>query len=313
VRFGELSSRLIYWEAKRRIGHNCQTFIRRLFWRDLAYWTLWKFPSCHTEPLRPQYAHQRWGTDAAALKKWQRGRTGFPLVDAAMRQLWAIGWMPNYLRHVVAGFLVEYMNMHWFEGFKWFDYTLVDSDVAINAYMWQNGGHSGLDQWNFVMHPVYAAKSCDPEGNYVRQWVPELRHLPVEYVHCPWEAPVTLLASARVLLGRDYYRRTIDDLLAARRNSHKAVIEVREGVGKPYVLACGNEKMQLPDGRWVRLITRIDYRMMAANPVTVQTAADAWNKSKRRLLDQMSLALADEQRIYHQSHPDADEEEKADL
>jgi deoxyribodipyrimidine photolyase len=82
--------------------------------------------------------------------------TGFPLVDAAMRQLWAWGWMPNYMRHVVAGFLVEFLNMDWRHGERWFHDTLVDADVAINAYMWQNGGHSGCDQWNFVMHPVFA-------------------------------------------------------------------------------------------------------------------------------------------------------------
>ena len=82
------------------------------------------------------------------------GNTGYPLVDAAMRQLWAIGWMNNYMRHVVASFLISYLRISWVEGYKWFQDTLLDADIAINAMMWQNGGMSGLDQWNFVMHPV---------------------------------------------------------------------------------------------------------------------------------------------------------------
>ena len=99
--------------------------------------------------------------------------------------------MPNYLRHVVAQFLVEYLDVDWKHGFLWFDYTLIDTDVGINAHMWQNGGHSGLDQWNFVMHPIYAAKSCDPEGGYVLRWCRDkyrnlLQSMGKEYIHCPW-------------------------------------------------------------------------------------------------------------------------------
>ncbi|OLP98304.1 Cryptochrome-2 [Symbiodinium microadriaticum] len=109
--------------------------------------------------------------------------TGFPLVDAAMRQLWAVGWMPNYLRHVVAQMLIEYLDLTWKHGLEWFDWTLVDIDVAINSFMWQNGGHSGPDHWEFVLHPVNAAKSCDPEGHYVRRWLPFLAGCPTEYIH----------------------------------------------------------------------------------------------------------------------------------
>eukprot|EP00913_Durusdinium_trenchii_P023923 g22467.t1 len=138
------------------------TFLRRFMWRDLAYWFLWEFPSLPHTSLRLQYEEQAWNGTDVELKKWQKGVTGFPLVDAAMRQLWHVGWMPNYVRH------------------DWFDWTLVDADVAINSFMWQNGGHSGPDQWEFVLHPVNAAKSCDPLGTYVRRWVPELRSCPAE-------------------------------------------------------------------------------------------------------------------------------------
>ena len=207
VRFGEVSARTIYNEVARRHGvGRARTFLRRLVWRDLAYWMLRRFPAMPDRSLRPHYEAQRW-TDAsspkgaALLAAWQRGRTGYPLVDAAMTQLWRAGWMPNYMRHVVAGFLVEFLGLDWRHGEKWFHDTLVDADVAINAYMWQNGGHSGVDQWNFVMHPVFAAKKADPDGDYVRKWLPQLAALPAEYIHCPWEAPITMLAGCGLQLG----------------------------------------------------------------------------------------------------------------
>ena len=107
------------------------------------------------------------------------------------------------------------------------------------------------------MHPVYAAKSCDPEGHYVRQWCPELAKLPSEYIHCPWEAPVTMLAAAGVAIGRNYPQRCIKDLEVARSRALKAVIDVRSKFPQ-YILRDGNEKLRLPDGRYVRLITRVD-------------------------------------------------------
>lgn len=284
VRFGQLSPRSVHWETLQYVRRtSCHTFLRRFAWRDLAYWSLWRFPHMADRSLRVQYDEQRWDWDDAKLKAWQRGRTGFPLVDAAMRQLWQIGWMPNYMRHITAGFLIEFMNMDWRLGLAWYHDTLVDSDIAINAYMWQNGGHSGLDQWNFVMHPVNAAKSCDPEGEYTRRWVPELKGLPVEYIHCPWEAPTTVLAGARVVLGRSYPRPIIADLEKARINSLDAVLEVRRRAGSDLVLPDGNELLELDDGRSARLITRVDYREMASKPITKQTSGDKWNKSKRDL------------------------------
>ena len=147
VRFGQLSPRYIVAAAKEQYGHRVsQTFLRRLVWRDLAYWSLWRFPTLPTVSFRIQYEKQWWSSDKKMLKAWQQGKTGYPLVDAAMRQLWVVGWMPNYMRHVVAGFLIEYLNLHWIHGLKWFHDTLVDSDLAINSYMWQNGGHSGMDR-----------------------------------------------------------------------------------------------------------------------------------------------------------------------
>lgn len=156
MRFGELSPREVYAAASALHGRErSHTFLRRLSWRDLTYWMLWRFPTLPTKGFRPHYDAQRWtpDPDGKLLKAWQQGRTGYPLVDAAMTQLWKTGWMPNYMRHVTAGFLVEFLGLDWRAGERWYHDTLVDADVAINAYMWQNGGHSGPDQWNFV--------SCD--------------------------------------------------------------------------------------------------------------------------------------------------------
>ena len=167
VHFGELSPRTILHE-----GHGkSKKFRRKLAWRDLSYWLLYLFPDMDRVSIRPPYEKQRWNYSKTDLKAWQKGYTGFPLVDAAMRQLWRVGWINNYMRHVVASFLISYLHITWVEGYNWFQDTLLDADVAINAMMWQNGGMSGIDHWNFVMHPVDAAHTCDPNGDYVRKWV----------------------------------------------------------------------------------------------------------------------------------------------
>jgi len=219
-----------------------------------------------------------------------------------MRQLWVWGWMPNYLRHVVASFLVEHLGLDWRHGAAWFHDTLADADAAINAYMWQNGGRSGMDQWGFVMHPVNAAKSCDPDGDYVRRWVPELAKLPKDLIHSPWDAPATLLANARLRLvdtrrgakthanlgffGDDrlalYPQRIVADLDRARRQSHDAVMRLRKNAGDEFLHADGSEMLHLErEGRSVKLITRKDFRQNEARPVTFQTP-DEFRDSMRR-------------------------------
>jgi len=228
LRFGDLSPRYVLARARQVLPFwQWKPLVRRLFWRDGAYAQLYRWPASPSVSIRKQYETAKWHGTQAMLKSWQRGRTGFPVIDAAMRQLWKVGWMPNYLRHVTAQFLIEYLDVSWKQGLEWFDYTLVDSDVAINSMMWQMGGHSGLGAWNFVMHPVFAGKKVDPEGHYVRRWIPELQGLPVEYIHCPWEAPCACLLSANVLLPKTYPIRLVDDLLKARKAHARNVIEVR--------------------------------------------------------------------------------------
>merc|ERR1719273_3106619 len=225
LHWGELSPRLVLHEAFR---HKISAkFRRKLAWRDMSYWLLSLFPTMDREAVRPPFKHQRWNEDRSLLKKWQKGLTGYPLVDAAMRQLWATGWLNNYMRHVVASFLLSYLRFSWQDGYAWFQDTLLDADVAINAMMWQNGGFSGLDQWDFVMHPVAAARTCDPRGAFVRRWVPELAGLPEEWVHRPWRCSPATLRRAGVALGYTYPHRCIIDLEAARERSLRDVVEVR--------------------------------------------------------------------------------------
>ncbi|XP_026031873.1 uncharacterized protein LOC113026866 [Astatotilapia calliptera] len=226
LHFGQLSPRWLMWDAK---GARCRPlkFQRKLAWRDLAYWQLTLFPDLPWESIRPPYKALRWSSDRGHLKAWQRGRTGYPLVDAAMKQLWQTGWMNNYMRHVVASFLIAYLYLPWQEGYRWFQDTLVDADVAIDAMMWQNGGMCGLDHWNFVMHPVDAAMTCDPYGTYVRKWCPELAELPDELIHKPWKCPASMLRRAGVVFGQSYPERIITDLEERRNQSLQDVALVR--------------------------------------------------------------------------------------
>lgn len=226
LHFGQLSARQVLSAAR---GARCKSpkFQRKLAWRDLAYWQISLFPDLPWESLRPPYKALRWSSDHAHLKAWQRGRTGYPLVDAAMRQLWQTGWMNNYMRHVVASFLIAYLHFPWQEGYRWFQDTLVDADVAIDAMMWQNGGMCGLDHWNFVMHPIDAALTCDPCGTFVRQWCPELKALPDDLIHKPWKCPTSMLRRAGVVFGDSYPERIVIDLEERRAQSLQDVASVR--------------------------------------------------------------------------------------
>lgn len=263
LHFGQISPRTVLNEGRYL---KSPKFLRKLAWRDLSYWLLSVFPDLPYAPTRPQYQFQRWSNNKAHLKAWQKGNTGYPLVDAAMRQLWLTGWMNNYMRHVVASFLISYLHISWVEGYRWFQDTLLDADVAINAMMWQNGGMSGLDQWNFVMHPVDAAMTCDPKGDYVRKWVPALSRMPEEFIHKPWKCPPSILRRAGVELGSSYPHRIITDLETAREQSLKDVVEVRqqfEDLIDPYT---GNDLVELPNGVVIPVITRREFKYKTRNP-----------------------------------------------
>nr|KAG5707978.1 hypothetical protein BaRGS_025116 [Batillaria attramentaria] len=263
LHFGQVSPRAVLRHAQ---GMRSPKFLRKLAWRDLSYWLLTLFPEMPSKPMRPHYQAQRWSQDKSHLRAWQKGKTGYPLVDAAMRQLWLTGWMNNYTRHVVASFLISYLHLHWEHGYAWFQDTLLDADVAINAMMWQNGGMSGLDQWNFVMHPVDAAMTCDPNGQYVRQWCPELAALPDDFIHKPWKCPPSVLRRAGVELGKTYPHRIITDLEEAREQSLRDVVTLRLANHQYVDPYTGNDLVPLPSGLLLPVITRKEFKYKTANP-----------------------------------------------
>ena len=150
LHWGQLSPRTILHEAV--MAKIASKFRRKLAWRDLSYWLYTLFPNMHSTAIRPPYQKQWWSSDKEHLRAWQKGLTGYPLVDAAMRQIWRIGWTNNFMRHVVACFLISYLRINWVEGLRWFSDTLLDFDEAISSMLWQNAGMSGRTSWpNFIV------------------------------------------------------------------------------------------------------------------------------------------------------------------
>jgi deoxyribodipyrimidine photo-lyase len=152
---------------------------------------LWHHPTLPEDALRPEFRGFPWRRDAAGLRAWQRGRTGVPIVDAGMRQLWSIGWMHNRVRMITASFLIKHLLVSWQEGDAWFWDTLVDGDLASNSANWQWVAGCGADPSPFfrIFNPVLQGKKFDRDGDYVRRWVPELASLDTKFIHDPWAAP----------------------------------------------------------------------------------------------------------------------------
>ncbi len=214
LHFGEISPRQVWHGLKQRAASRGlgveswrgSSFLAELGWREFAHHLLYHFPHTPAEPLRREFKGFPWRHGAHLLRAWQRGRTGYPLVDAGTRQLWATGWMHNRVRMVVASFLVKDLMVSWTEGARWFWDTLVDADLAQNTLGWQWTAGCGADAAPFfrVFNPVSQGERFDPCGSYVRRWCPELARLPDEWVHKPGGAPEEILAHAGVRLGRDY-------------------------------------------------------------------------------------------------------------
>jgi len=191
-----------------------EPYLRELGWREFSYQLLYHFPHTPTEPLNPRFADFPWRTDNTAhlLDAWQRGRTGIPIVDAGMRELWQTGWMHNRLRMIVASLLTKNLRLPWQEGARWFWDTLVDADLANNTQGWQWSAGCGADAAPYfrIFNPVRQGERFDAKGHYVRRWCPELAKLPDKLIHQPWAAPATALTQAGVELGVSYPRPIID-------------------------------------------------------------------------------------------------------
>ncbi|MBB2160996.1 deoxyribodipyrimidine photo-lyase [Gluconacetobacter sacchari] len=163
-------------------------FMAELGWREFAWSVLFARPDLLSRNLRPEFDGMAWRRDAEGLRAWQRGQTGYPLVDAGMRQLWRTGWMHNRVRMVVASFLVKHLLIDWREGERWFARTLVDYDPACNGVNWQWVAGTGIEAAPFfrMMNPLIQSRRFDPSGAYIRAWVPELAGLPDARIHTPW-------------------------------------------------------------------------------------------------------------------------------
>jgi deoxyribodipyrimidine photo-lyase len=235
LHFGEISPRQC-WEAAEAAkaqgaGDGIEHFQRELIWREFAYHLIYHFPHTTDAPLNPRFADFPWRAAAdyaEDLKAWQAGRTGVPIVDAGMRQLWRTGWMHNRLRMIVGSFLTKNLLIPWQEGARWFWDTLVDADLASNTLGWQWAAGSGADAAPYfrIFNPVLQARKLDADGTYVRRWVPELAELPDKVLHAPWEARPEALARAGVRLGCDYPE-PIVDLKASRARALEAYERVK--------------------------------------------------------------------------------------
>ena len=226
LHFGEISARQIWYEAHRAVPHRAgadhkvaEAYLRQIAWREFSYHLLFHFPNTAQEPLRPEFRMFPWRVDTKGLQAWTRGKTGYPLVDAGMRELWHTGWMHNRVRMLVASFLVKHLMIHWQEGAAWFWDTLVDADLANNTMGWQWSAGCGADAVPYfrIFNPVIQGRKFDPNGDYVRRWVPELARLPTPWIHTPWQAPASLLSQTRIKFGKDYPKPIVGHEAARRR------------------------------------------------------------------------------------------------
>jgi deoxyribodipyrimidine photo-lyase len=212
LRFGEISPRQLWHAARGREGRGADHFVSELLWREFSYHLLFHFPELPDRNWRASFDAFPWADDPAALEAWRRGRTGFPIVDAGMRELWQTGWMHNRVRMIVGSFLVKDLMLPWQRGKEWFWDTLVDADLANNAASWQWVAGCGADAAPYfrVFNPMLQGEKFDPAGDYVRRYVPELARMPAQFIHRPWEADDATLRAAGVELGRSYPRPLVD-------------------------------------------------------------------------------------------------------
>jgi deoxyribodipyrimidine photo-lyase len=214
LKFGEISPRQI-WHATRTAFESGTTpakeydidkFLTEIGWREFSYHLLYQFPRLANDNFQTKFNDFPWQTNAKNLVAWQKGLTGYPIVDAGMRELWRTGWMHNRVRMIVGSFLVKHLLLDWRQGEDWFWDTLLDADPASNAASWQWVAGSGADAAPYfrIFAPVLQGEKFDPNGDYVRKYVPELAKMPKQFIHKPWLAPHPVLAQAGITLGMNY-------------------------------------------------------------------------------------------------------------
>lgn len=234
LRFGEISPNEIFHATRFAMEsgsvplEDADKFLSEIGWRDFSHYLLHHFPELATRSFQPHFDGFPWRSDLDILRAWQTGMTGYPIVDAGMRQLWRTGWMHNRVRMVVASFLVKHLLIDWRLGEQWFWDTLVDADPANNPASWQWVAGSGADAAPYfrIFNPVRQGEKFDPDGSYVRHWLPELARLPDAIIHRPWEATQLEMNEADVDPGKTYPRPIVNHD-AARKRALEALKTVR--------------------------------------------------------------------------------------
>ncbi|MFN0219067.1 MAG: cryptochrome/photolyase family protein [Hyphomicrobium sp.] len=225
LHFGEISPAACWRAASTAaakqsgLDQDYETFLKELVWREFSTSLLFHWPDLPEVPFRKDFAAFPWMENAAHVTAWQRGRTGYPIVDAGMRELWTTGYMHNRVRMVVASFLIKHLLIPWQVGEAWFWDTLLDADLANNAASWQWVAGSGADAAPYfrIFNPMTQGEKFDPDGAYVRRFVPELAKLPNADIHAPWLAPAEILKAAGVTLGANYPHPIVDHAAARAR------------------------------------------------------------------------------------------------
>ena len=234
---GTISAREVVWTVQRAMEsmgegdrESARVFISEIAWRDFFYHVLYHYPGAVERSFRPELSDIAWVNDAAMLSAWQEGRTGYPVVDAAMRQLLAEGWMHNRARMVTASFLTKDLLIDWRQGERWFMRQLIDGDVASNTGGWQWSAGTGTDAQPYfrVFNPVTQGRRFDPDGAYVRRFVPELARVPAHAIHEPWRMTAAEQSVAACRIGRDYPEPIVDHA----RQRLEAVRVYREAAGR---------------------------------------------------------------------------------
>lgn len=236
LHFGEISPNQV-WHAVQNIEQNENTdqFCHELGWREFSYNQLYYHPNLPTKNLQSKFDSFSWNTTEKMLVAWQMGKTGIPMVDAGMRELWQTGYMHNRVRMIAASFLVKNLRIHWRHGERWFWDTLVDADLANNSASWQWVAGCGFDAAPYfrIFNPVTQGQRFDPYGLYIRKFIPEISALPDKYLFSPWETPTSVLKKANITLGKTYPLPIVDlkksrkDALDAFQNLKKAVMTKR--------------------------------------------------------------------------------------
>jgi len=213
LHWGELSPNQVWYEAEKKgSGKDKDHFHSELGWREFSNSLLYHFPKLPRENLQEKFDDFPWGEDDEKLERWQKGQTGYPIVDAGMRELYATGYMHNRLRMIVGSFLVKNLLLHWHHGEKWFWDCLFDADLANNSASWQWVAGSGADAAPYfrIFNPITQGEKFDKHGEYTRKYVPELKDMPDKYLYRPWEAPDDVLKEAGVELGKTYPKPMVD-------------------------------------------------------------------------------------------------------